>query len=84
MAKKAVAISFANLRSVNRPPIAITCASLWSRASCANSTVLAKAARMPWTLFAAMSSPLPDPPSTMPREPASAATALAARRTKTG
>jgi hypothetical protein len=49
-----------------RAPIAITLASLCSRASSAVAMLHTRAARMPRTLFAAICSPLPDPPKTTP------------------
>ena len=55
----------------------MTLASLCSRVSRASSTLLASAARMPLTLLAAICSPLPEPPNTMPSEPGSATTASA-------
>ena len=47
-------------------------------ASWAVAMLQAKAARTPFTLFAAICSPFPDPPKTTPSEPGSAATASAA------
>ncbi len=64
-----------------RAPRLTTLASLCSRASRAVSADQASAARIPLTLLAAICSPLPDPPITMPRLSGSAATALAARIT---
>ena len=61
-----------------RAPTETTCALLCWRASDAVSVLHASAARMPATLFAAICSPLPDPPMTMPSEPGSSATAWAA------
>ena len=49
-------------------------ASLCCRASCAVSRFQANAARTPATLLAAICSPLPEPPMTMPSEPGSATT----------
>ena len=49
-----------------RAPIAITFASLCSRASSAVAMLQTSAARMPRTLFAAICSPLPEPPKTTP------------------
>src|SRR5674476_1171392 len=67
-----------------RAPMDRTWALLCVRASSASSTLWASAARIPRTLFAAICSPLPDPPSTMPNAPRSPDTACAARRTATG
>ena len=71
-----------------RAPIAITFASLCSRASSAVAMLQTRAARMPRTLFAAICSPLPDPPKTTPSAsmPASwsATTACAARMQNAG
>jgi hypothetical protein len=50
-----------------RAPIEIRFASLCSRASSAVAMLQTSAARAPVTLFAAIASPLPDPPNTMPR-----------------
>ena len=66
-----------------RAPIEMTFASLCSRASSAVAMLQTSAARMPRTLFAAICSPLPEPPKTTPSAstPAcwSATTACAAR-----
>ena len=59
-----------------RPPMATTLASLCSRASVAVSTDQASAARTPGTLLAAICSPLPEPPITIPRLPGSSTTRL--------
>ena len=59
-----------------RPPIPITCALLCWRASDAVSTLHASAQRTPGTLFAAICSPLPEPPITMPRLSGSATVLL--------
>ena len=64
-----------------RAPRLSTLASLCSRASRAVSVLQAIAARTPRILLAAIASPLPDPPITMPRLSGSAATELAARMT---
>ena len=64
-----------------RAPRLSTFASLCWRASRAVSVVQASAARMPGTLFAAICSPLPEPPITMPRLPGSPMTPFAARST---
>jgi hypothetical protein len=61
-----------------RAPRLRTLASLCWRASWAVSSVQATAARMPGSLFAAICSPLPEPPMTMPRLPGSLMTAWAA------
>ncbi len=71
-------ISTASSNVCMRPPTDTTCASLCSRASRAVSTLHASAARMPRTLFAAICSPLPEPPMTTPSDPGSSATACAA------
>jgi hypothetical protein len=47
--------------------MAMTFASLCCRANRAVDSFQTKAARMPLTLFAAICSPLPEPPMTMPR-----------------
>ncbi len=67
-----------------RAPILATFASLCSRASRAVSIFQTRAARTPVTLFAAMASPLPDPPMTTPRLPGSPTTAAAAAITYGG
>ena len=67
-----------------RAPRLSTLASLCCRASWAVSSVQASAARMPGILFAAICSPLPEPPITMPRLPGSPATPCAARMTYGG
>ena len=59
-------------------PIAMTLALLCRRASRAVSRFQHRAARTPTTLLAAICSPLPDPPITMPRLPSWATTAAAA------
>jgi len=59
-------------------PMLMTFASLCCRASVAVSSFQASAARMPLTLLAAIASPLPEPPMTMPRLSRSAAVAIAA------
>ena len=61
-----------------RPPMPISCALLCSRASDAVSVLQASAQRAPGTLLAAICSPLPEPPSTMPRLPGSATVLTAA------
>ena len=72
----------------SRPPTETTLASLCSRASTAVSSDHTSADRTPRTLFAAICSPLPDPPITTPRASTpsawSATTPSAARRQKTG
>lgn len=67
-----------------RPPTEMTLALLCSRPSSAVWTLQARIARMPLTLLAAICSPLPEPPITMPRLPSSAAVRSAARRQKGG
>ncbi len=67
-----------------RAPTATTLASLCSRPSAAVCSLHARAARTPLTLLAAICSPLPEPPITMPREPGSAAVRSAARRQNGG
>ncbi len=71
-------------RSCWRAPSAMTLASLCSRASFAVSSFQTSAARTPLTLLAAIASPLPEPPTTMPSVPGSAAVRWAARRTNGG
>lgn len=66
-----------------RPPTEMTLALLCSRPSWAVWTLQARMARTPLTLLAAICSPLPEPPITMPRLPASAAV-FAARRQNGG
>ena len=56
-------------RCASSAPMPINCASLCSRASDAVSVFQPSAQRAPGTLFAAICSPLPDPPITMPRLP---------------
>ena len=56
----------------------MTLASLCSLASFAISTLQTSAALTPLTLFAAICSPFPEPPKTMPKEPGSFAVASAA------
>ncbi len=65
----------------SRAPRLSTFASLCSRASRAVSSVQASAARMPGTLLAAICSPLPEPPITIPRLPGSRMVPCAARST---
>ncbi len=67
-----------------RPPIPTTLALLCSLASWAVSTLHASAALTPLTLLAAICSPLPEPPKTMPSEPASLTVATAAGIQKSG
>lgn len=67
-----------------RPPMATTLASLCSRPSAAVCSLQASAARTPLTLFAAICSPLPEPPMTIPRLSLSAAVRSAARRQNGG
>ncbi|OEJ26880.1 hypothetical protein AS594_22755 [Streptomyces agglomeratus] len=67
-----------------RPPMEMTLASLCSRPSAAVCSLQASAARTPLTLFAAICSPLPEPPITMPRLSGSAAVFSAARRQNGG
>ena len=67
-----------------RPPMPITWALLCSRASLAVSTLHASAHRAPGTLLAAICSPLPEPPSTMPRLPGSATVRSAAAMQNAG
>lgn len=67
-----------------RPPIATTLALLCSRPRAAVCSLQASAARTPLTLFAAICSPLPEPPITMPRLSGSAAVFSAARRQNGG
>ena len=54
-----------------RPPIPTTFASLCSRANFAVSGLQARAARTPFTLLAAICSPFPEPPRTIPSDPKS-------------
>ena len=74
----ASASAAASSRLCMRAPMATTWASLCWRPSFAVSTLQASAHRMPGTLFAAICSPLPEPPITMPRLPGSSRTACAA------
>ena len=67
-----------------RPPIATTLASLCERANWAVSIFHASAALTPATLFAAICSPFPEPPKTIPSDVESLATACAAGMQKTG
>ena len=67
-----------------RPPMPITCALLCWRASDAVSTLQASAQRAPGTLFAAICSPLPEPPITMPRLSGSATVFTAAAMQNAG
>ncbi|CFE48112.1 Uncharacterised protein [Mycobacterium tuberculosis] len=67
-----------------RPPMPINWALLCSRASAAVCTLQASAQRAPGTLLAAICSPLPDPPSTMPRLPGSATVRVAAAMQNAG
>ena len=77
-ATNASASAAASSRVCMRAPMATTWASLCWRPSCAVSMLQASAQRMPGTLFAAICSPLPEPPITMPRLPGSSRTACAA------
>ena len=61
-----------------RAPMPITLASLCWRARLAVSSLQTSAARTPLTLLAAICSPLPEPPMTMPSEPGSATARVAA------
>ena len=61
-----------------RAPMLTTFASLCCRASVAVSSFQTSAARIPLTLLAAIASPFPEPPMTMPRLPRSAAVLIAA------
>ena len=65
---------------IRRSPIESTFASLWCRESWADSLFQQSAQRTPWTLFATIASPLPEPPKTMPRSHSPRATASAAGR----
>ncbi|CPU66795.1 Uncharacterised protein [Mycobacteroides abscessus] len=67
-----------------RAPTATTFASLCWRPRRAVSRFQASAARTPTTLFAAICSPLPEPPMTTPSEPGSAATASPAAKQNDG
>ncbi len=82
--RKRRTISSASSCECIRAPMAMTFASLCWRPSLAVSKLYASAARAPTTLFAAICSPLPDPPITMHKEPESATTASAAGMQKTG
>ena len=62
----------------------INCASLCSRASDAVSVFQPSAQRAPGTLFAAICSPLPEPPITMPRLPGSLTVRSAAEMQNAG
>ena len=65
--RNASTISSASGTVCMRPPMPINWALLCSRASLAVSVLHASAQRAPGTLFAAICSPLPEPPMTMPR-----------------
>ena len=67
-----------------RPPMPISWALLCSRASCAVSVLHASAQRAPGTLLAAICSPLPDPPITIPRLSGSATVRAAAAMQNAG
>src|SRR6476619_101057 len=77
-------ISSAYTGAMIRAPMLRTFASLCSRDSRASVTSWQSAARMPSTLFAAICSPCPDPPSTIARSASPAATTRAAAAQKTG
>ena len=66
--------------AMKRSPSASTFESLCARPACAESTLQATVARMPRTRLATMASPLPDPPSTIPRSHSRRATASATAR----
>ena len=68
-ARKASTMASASSMVCMRPPMPINWALLCSRASVAVSALQARAQRAPGTLLAAICSPLPEPPSTMPRLP---------------
>lgn len=74
----------ASSRVCIRPPTEITLALLCSRPRAAVCSLQARAARTPFTLFAAICSPLPEPPMTMPSASGSAAVFSAARRQNGG
>ena len=78
VAMKASTMASASSRLCMRPPMPISCALLCWRASWAVSTLHASAHRAPGTLLAAICSPLPLPPRTMPRLPGSATVRRAA------
>ena len=67
-----------------RAPMAITLESLCWRASSAMSARQTRAERTPSTLLAAICSPLPEPPMTMPSEPSSATTRAPVWKQKAG
>ena len=71
-------------QSTSRSPMEMQLASLWARASRADSTLHTRAQRTPATRLATMASPLPEPPRTMPRSHSPAATASATGRQKRG
>ena len=73
-------IASATSSLIMRWPIAITLASLWRRASSADSTLQQSAQRTPGTRFAMIASPLPDPPRTIARSHSPRATDSAAGR----
>ncbi|TNV70843.1 hypothetical protein FGO68_gene15535 [Halteria grandinella] len=75
---------FTKSASCIRPPTAMIFALLCSRASLAVSMLQTSAARMPFTLFAAICSPLPEPPKTIPRDSGFLATASAQGMQKSG
>jgi hypothetical protein len=82
--RNAVTIAAASFSVCIRAPMPITLASLCSRASRATSTLQASAPRTPGTLFAAICSPLPEPPITTPRLPGSATTRVPVWKQNTG
>ena len=84
VAIKASMIALQSAIECIRPPIATTFALLCSLPSFAVSILQASAARTPYTLFAAICSPLPDPPRTIPSDVGSLAAATAAGIQKTG
>ena len=79
VATNAAAISAASSGCACGPRWPTTWASLCWRVRVAVSMFQASAARMPGTLFAAICSPLPEPPMTTPRLPGSASTRRAPR-----
>ncbi len=84
MLRKASTIASASSTVCMRPPMPISCALLCWRASDAVSVLHASAHRTPGTLFAAICSPLPEPPITMPRLPGSATVFSAAAMQNAG
>lgn len=84
VARKVATKSVASSSVCMRAPTETTLALLCSRPRAAVSLLQARAQRTPLTLLAAICSPLPEPPMTMPSESGSAAVRSAARRQNGG